>query len=43
MHPIMQDDSHAAESATTGKPVDALFSEAKLAELRSMNYRKPGK
>ena len=33
-HPIQDDDPHAADSATLGRPVDALFSHEELAAIR---------
>jgi len=33
-HPIQEDDKHAADSATAGKPVDALFSPEELAAMK---------
>jgi hypothetical protein len=32
-HPIKDDDPHAADSATAGRPVDALFSSEEVAEM----------
>lgn len=39
LHPILRDDIRAAEIATIGTPVDSLFTESELDELRAANYR----
>jgi hypothetical protein len=39
-HPILNDDPHGANSATSGQPVDAIFSQAELDEMeRKYNDR----
>jgi hypothetical protein len=37
-HPILEDDPRAAEIATTGTPVDAMFTESELDKIRAARY-----
>lgn len=38
-HPILENDPSAAEIATTGTPVDAMFTESELDKIRSARYK----